>query len=49
MKSLIGNYNLADEAIEAEINDFKSKYLDNFYSALKTYYPQGKVGRRKFV
>lgn len=49
MKSLLGDYSLPTQKEQAEIADFKVKYMSNFYSALKTYYPNGKVSKKKFM
>lgn len=49
IKAIVGDYDLSDEKTLAEYQDFLSKYGSNVESALKTYYPNGKVNQKKFL
>lgn len=49
MKALIGDYQIPASESKAETKSFLDNYETNLESSLRTYYPNGKVGKKKFL
>ena len=48
IKAVMGEYEICGEQIQGEEKVFMERYKSNLESALNTYYPQGKMGKKKF-
>lgn len=49
IKAIVGEYEVSDEKVLAECEDFILKYGSNVGSVLRTYYPKGIVTKKRLL